>query len=150
MLWSTGGALASLIEWMGPEGTIGSLLGAGTLGMILKTLIDKYAKPKVERDAAEDDAHEKAQRMSLALAESLRAELTRVGERVTSLEQQVITERTAREGLQTKVTQQESTMYGMRTFIARVLDYFADLTEQWDHHRLRDTPPTPPRYQQEV
>lgn len=150
MLFSTGDALVHLVEWMGPEGVIGTMLGTGFLGAIAKALIDKFVKPKVERDAAEDDAHEKASRMSLALATQLREEVTRMGARVTALEEQVTTERAAREGLQEQVAQQNSALFIVKAFAARAMDYFDDLADRWDVHRLRDAPPTPPRYEQEV
>ena len=146
MLFETGSAVMTIAEWLGPQGLIGTTLGAGFFGVVIKALIDKYLKPKIDREAAEDDAHEKASRMSLALAASLREEVARMGDRVTALEGRLETERTAREALQEQVAQQNSALYGMRAWISRALDYFDDLAERWEVYRERDEPPVPPQY----
>lgn len=143
-----GSAVVQIVQAMGTEGVVATLLGTGFVGAITKALIDKY-KPKVERDSAGVSDAEKASGMSLALVTKLQEELGRVGARVTTLEQKLETQTTRGDRLETRVREQDGVIYKLRVYVARATDFWQHVTEHWDTIRAQPHPPVFPRFEEE-
>ena len=139
-----------LIEWLGPQGVVMTLIGSGTLGAIAKMLIDKYLKPKVEKTTLQNIEHERAGRMSLALAERLEGEIKRLDGELGELREELKEERTQRVSLGRKVDQQNRKIYRMSVYIARIADFWKWVSDHWEEIRQRPHPPTMPKYDGEL
>lgn len=129
-----------LIQAWGTPALVAGLLGTGGLGALVPAII-AWRKAPVERKDADLAAADAAQGMSLKLAEDLRKELDRMGNRITALETKLTAETNRREQLEEVVRDQRDVNYRLRVVISRVQDAWDHIVVHWDDVRLRDAPP---------
>lgn len=132
-----------LINQWGVPVIIGGLLGTGGLGALIPAII-AWRKAPVERKDADIAAAEASQGMSLELAQELRTELTRMGERISTLEAKLDKETAKRESLEVEVRQARDVNYRLRVVLARAQDSIEYIVTHWPTVRLKETPPSFP------
>ena len=132
-----------LIQAWGTPALVAGLLGTGGLGALVPAII-AWRKAPVERKDADIAAADAAQGMSLKLAQELRTELARMGDRISTLETKLDKETTRREALEVEVRDARDVNYRLRVILARAQDSIEYIVTHWPTVRLKETPPTFP------
>ena len=139
-LLQTATVLVEVVKALGTGGVLAVLLGSTGLGGAITALM-AWKKAPVEKRDADMAAAESAQGMSLQLAQELRTELARMGDRISTLETKLDKETTRREALEVEVRDQRDVNYKLRVVLSRVSDAWEYIVTHWSVVRLKEEPP---------
>lgn len=139
-LLQTATVLVEVVKALGTGGVLAVLLGSTGLGGAITALM-AWKKAPVEKRDADMAAAESAQGMSLQLAQELRTELARMGDRISTLETKLDKETSRREALEVEVRDQRDVNYKLRVVLSRVSDAWEYIVTHWSVVRLKEEPP---------
>ena len=142
-LLQTATVLVEVVKALGTGGVLAVLLGSTGLGGAITALM-AWKKAPVEKRDADMAAAESAQGMSLQLAQELRTELARMGDRISTLETKLDKETSRREALEVEVRDARDVNYRLRVILSRAQDSIEYIVTHWPTVRLKETPPTFP------